>query len=105
MTKRERMDEARDKLAIDVKDLITDVENYLVASAGQAGEAYAAARQKLEDSLDSAKTQATEAQRVLAHRTRAAARAADGYVHDNPWQAAALAAGAGLLAGLLIGRR
>ena len=105
MTNRELMDESRDKLVTDFSAVIADAEDYLAASVGQAGEVYAAARSKLERSLDKARDQATEAQRALIGKTRAAARAADGYVHDKPWQSIALAASVGLLAGLLIGRR
>ncbi|RPH59139.1 MAG: DUF883 family protein [Acidobacteria bacterium] len=105
MTNRELMDESRDKLLTDFRAVIADAEDYLAASVGQAGEAYAAARRKLERRLDAARAQATEAQHVLSGKTRAAARAADGYVHENPWQIIAVAASAGLLAGLLIGRR
>ena len=105
MTHRELMDESRDKLVADLRAVIADAEDYLAASVGQAGEAYTVARRKLERRLDTAKAQAAEAQRSLIGKTRAAARAADGYVHENPWQSLALAAGAGLLAGLLISRR
>jgi ElaB/YqjD/DUF883 family membrane-anchored ribosome-binding protein len=34
-----------------------------------------------------------------------AARVTDEYVHDHPWRAVAVAAGIGLIIGLLIGRR
>jgi ElaB/YqjD/DUF883 family membrane-anchored ribosome-binding protein len=105
MTHRELMDESRDRLVTDFKAVIADAEEYLAASAGQAGDAYAAARRKLEQSLDTARAQATEGHRVLIDKTRAAARAADGYVHHRPWQSVALAATGGLVAGLLIGRR
>jgi ElaB/YqjD/DUF883 family membrane-anchored ribosome-binding protein len=105
MTNRELMDESRDQLLTDFGAVIADVEDYLAASVGQAGEAYAAARRKLKRRLDAARVQATDAKRVLSRKTRAAARTADGYVHENPWQFIATAASVGLLAGLLIGRR
>jgi ElaB/YqjD/DUF883 family membrane-anchored ribosome-binding protein len=41
----------------------------------------------------------------LRAKTREVARVTDTYVHDNPWKAIGAAAGAGLLIGLLIGRR
>ena len=96
---------SRDKLLADLKILMADADAYLRASAGQAGEAYAAARAKLEATLRSAKTQLAEATRELAERSRAAVQAADGYVHQNPWQSIGLGAAVGLLLGLMIGRR
>jgi ElaB/YqjD/DUF883 family membrane-anchored ribosome-binding protein len=36
---------------------------------------------------------------------RARARDVDSYVHDNPWQAVAIAGGVALLLGLIMGRR
>ena len=36
---------------------------------------------------------------------KAAAKATDGYVHENPWKSVGIAAGVGLLLGMLIGRR
>ncbi|MCZ7654646.1 MAG: hypothetical protein M5R42_10755 [Rhodocyclaceae bacterium] len=38
-------------------------------------------------------------------KTRLVARATDDYVHDNPWRSIGIAAGIGLVIGLLIGRR
>jgi ElaB/YqjD/DUF883 family membrane-anchored ribosome-binding protein len=38
-------------------------------------------------------------------QTKAAARATDTYVHENPWKAVGIAAGAGILFGMLISRR
>jgi ElaB/YqjD/DUF883 family membrane-anchored ribosome-binding protein len=42
---------------------------------------------------------------ALLVKSKEAARAADAYVHDNPWKAVGVAAGFGLLIGLLGGRR
>ena len=45
------------------------------------------------------------AEEVLIEKTRAAARATDDYVHENPWQAVGIGAGVGFLLGLVLGRR
>ena len=95
---------SRAKLISDVNAVVTDAEDYLAASIGQTGEKYAAARMKLEKTLDSARAQVAEVQRALADKTRAAARAMDVYVHDKPWESIAIGAGAGLLLGLLVAR-
>jgi ElaB/YqjD/DUF883 family membrane-anchored ribosome-binding protein len=38
-------------------------------------------------------------------KAKAAAAATDEYVHEHPWHAVGVAAGVGLVIGLLIGRR
>ena len=38
-------------------------------------------------------------------KTKQAATVADDFVHDHPWKSMGIAAGVGLILGLLIGRR
>jgi ElaB/YqjD/DUF883 family membrane-anchored ribosome-binding protein len=47
----------------------------------------------------------TEVEEEAMRRAREIAGAADEYVHENPWQAVGVAAGIGLVLGLLIARR
>ena len=96
---------SRDKLITDVKAVVADAEAYLDASVGQTGEAYAAARKKLEKTLNAARAQIGEAHRILAQKARVGARATDRYVHEKPWESIAVGAGVGLLMGLLVARR
>jgi len=98
-------DIGKDQLIADFKVVIADAEALLKATANQGGEAVAAVRAKAEESLVVAKAKIADAQDALLERTRAAARATDDYVHDNPWRAVGVAAGLGLVVGLLIGRR
>ena len=98
-------DIGKDQLIADFKAVIADAEALLKATANQGGEAVAAVRAKAEESLVVAKAKIADAQDALLERTRAAARATDDYVHDNPWRAVGVAAGLGLVVGLLIGRR
>jgi len=101
----ELSDSSRARLITDVKAVVADAEAYLDASVGQAGEAYAAARTKLQKTLDTAKTRVAETRLILANKTRAAARATDTYVHESPWESIAVGAGVGLLLGFLLARR
>ena len=55
--------------------------------------------------LVDAKIRLAEAEDEIINKTRAAARATDEYVHDNPWQAVGVAAAIGVLVGLIVGRR
>jgi ElaB/YqjD/DUF883 family membrane-anchored ribosome-binding protein len=95
----------KDKLVADLKVLISDSEELLRASAGQAGEKIAAARERIQASLATAKVKLGEAERAALEQAKKAARATDEYVQDNPWQAVGIAAVAGLLLGILISRR
>lgn len=94
-----------DKLMQDLKVVVTDAEELLRVTAGQAGERAAAAREKIEQSLERAKVKLTELESVVAERSRQVANEADQYVHEHPWKAVGVAAGIGLIIGLLISRR
>ncbi|HTF14761.1 MAG TPA: DUF883 family protein [Burkholderiales bacterium] len=90
-----------EKLAADLKLVISDAEALLRATVGQAGETAAAARARMQESLESAKLKLGP----LAEEAAEQVRAADGYVRANPWQAVGIAALAGIALGLLISRR
>ena len=96
---------SRSRLMTDVKAVVADAEDYLAASAGQSGEAYAAARMKLERTLDDVRAQVVGATRAVTEKTRAVAKATDAYAHQNPWESIAVGAGVGVLLGWLIARR
>jgi ElaB/YqjD/DUF883 family membrane-anchored ribosome-binding protein len=93
------------QLITDFKAVVADAEALLMATANQGGEKVAEMRAKVEGSLMTAKARMAEAQVALIARTKEAAKATDEYVHENPWKAVGVAAGVGLVIGLLIGRR
>jgi ElaB/YqjD/DUF883 family membrane-anchored ribosome-binding protein len=98
-------DVTTEKLAQDLKIVISDAEELLRATASQAGDKVSAAREKIQDSLHQAKVKLAEVEDVLIDRSKEAARATDEYVHDHPWGAVGIAAAVGLVIGLLISRR
>ena len=93
-----------DKLAQDLKIVISDAEELLRATASQAGDKVSAAREKIQDSLHQAKVKLAEVEDILLDKGKEAARATDEYVHDHPWKAVGIAAGVGLIVGMLISR-
>ena len=95
----------REKLVSDLKVVIADAEELLRATANQAGEKIAEIRVKAEENLRNAKIRLARAEEAMLERTKAAARATDDYVRANPWRAVGIAAGAGFIDGLLVGRR
>ena len=96
---------AKEQLLADFRVVVADAEALLKATANQGGEKLAEVRAKAEESLRIAKDKMAEAQAALLAKTKATARATDVYVHENPWRAVGVAAGVGLVIGLLIGRR
>ena len=71
----------------------------------QAGEQVAGMRASIQERLKGARIRLAEAEATLMAKTRAAARATDAYVHESPWTAVGVAAGVGLLLGLVLSRR
>ena len=96
---------ATDKLVRDLRTLVADAEDLVKATAAETGERIKGARTRLEDNLRIARARLADAELVLNEKARVAAEATDRFAHDNPWKVAGIAAGLGLLLGLLIGRR
>jgi len=94
-----------DKLIEDLQVVVSDAEELLKATAGQAGEKVAAARARAQASVDAAKVRMTAVGAKVGERSREAAKATDEYVHQNPWSSIGVAAGLGVLLGYLIGRK
>jgi len=96
---------ARDRLFEDFKTIVTDAEELLKATAGQSGEKIDSVRARAEDNLRRARVKLGEMEGDVVDRTRAAAKATDQLVHENPWQSIALAAAVGFVFGMMSGRR
>jgi ElaB/YqjD/DUF883 family membrane-anchored ribosome-binding protein len=98
-------DVSKEKLIADFKVVVADAEELLRATANQAGDKAADLRVKIQSRLADAKLKLADAEALMVDRAKLAGRAADDYVHDNPWRSVGIAAGVGLVIGLLIGRR
>ncbi len=98
------MEVTREKLVSDLKLLLSDAEELLRATANEAGEKVTTARQRLEQSLQEGRKTLAETQDLVLDQAKGAAKAADVYVRENPWNAVGIAAGIGLVLGLLLRR-
>ena len=96
---------AKDQLVEDFKVVIADADALLRATAKNSGAELTELRAKIEDSLRVAKGRIGDAQADLMLKSREAAAVTDAYVHAKPWQAVGVAAGLGLIIGLLSHRR
>jgi ElaB/YqjD/DUF883 family membrane-anchored ribosome-binding protein len=95
----------KEKLVADLRTVVTDAEELLRLTASQAGEKVGELRVRMQENLVSARHKLADAEVALKEKSREVARATDDYVHEHPWKSISVAAGVGLLVGLLIGRR
>ncbi|HKR33605.1 MAG TPA: DUF883 family protein [Steroidobacteraceae bacterium] len=94
-----------DQLLADLKTVMDDAEALLRATSTQTGEKIQAVRARAEESLRQAKARLSSIEDEALRRAREVADATDEYVRENPWQSVGIAAGVGLLVGLLLARR
>jgi ElaB/YqjD/DUF883 family membrane-anchored ribosome-binding protein len=94
-----------DQLIDDLHTVIRDAEGLLKATAAQTGEKLQEVRTRAEESVRKAKERLSGIEEEALQRAKALAGDADEYVRGNPWQAVGVAAGIGLVLGLLLSRR
>ena len=96
---------SQEKLVREIRAVVADAEEILKATADQTGEKIADLRVRIQDRLLGARIRLDAAEAALVDKTKAAARAADDYVHESPWQAVGIGVGVGFLLGIILGRR
>jgi ElaB/YqjD/DUF883 family membrane-anchored ribosome-binding protein len=96
---------AKERVIKDFKAVVADTEELLKATANQTGDRITAARARMEESLAATKKQLTELEENMIVKAKAAVKATDQLVHENPWQSAGVAAAVGFLLGMLMHRR
>jgi ElaB/YqjD/DUF883 family membrane-anchored ribosome-binding protein len=95
----------KDKLMSDLRVVIADAEELLRMTADQASEGAADVRFRVQARMNQAKADLISLQEAAVAKAKAAGHATDEFVHENPWKSIGIAAGVGLVVGLLIGRR
>ena len=93
-----------DQLIGDFKALMADAEALIKATASHEDGTIASIRSKAMDTLTNAKENLSLLEGPLTEKAKAVAEGADDFVHRKPWEAIGVAAGLGILIGLLIRR-
>jgi len=93
------------KLREDLATVMKDAEALMSASAEHGGEKLNDARARVRESIEAAKARVREAEQAVRQRGDAALHDTEDYVKSNPWQAMGIAAGLGLVIGVLVARR
>jgi ElaB/YqjD/DUF883 family membrane-anchored ribosome-binding protein len=93
------------RLREDLAAVVRDAEALIKASASEGGAKASEAQAKIRASIDAAKTRLHDAEHAALHKGEDAVRSAEDYAKRNPWQAMGIAAGVGLVFGVLLSRR
>jgi len=96
---------ARERLAQSLKHMVDEADHLLAKAERTGSEQFMAAREKFETQLLHAKDELRRLELSTLENAKRAARATDHAVHEYPYAAMGIAAGAGLLIGMLITRR
>jgi len=95
----------KEKLMSDLQVVIGDAETLLRMTSDEVGEGATDLRRRIMDRMNQAKSELAHVQQMAVARVKEAGHATDEFVHENPWKSIGIAAGVGLVVGLLIGRR
>ena len=95
----------KDKLMSELRTVITDAEELLRMTADQVGDSAEGIRARMTERLHQATYELNHLQHAAIEQAKAAGHATDEFVHENPWKSVGIAAGVGLVIGLLISRR
>lgn len=94
-----------DQIEADVRKAVSGAEDMLTQAASATGDKAAELRNQALQQLKALRERMNDAQEAALRQSKAAARATDEYVHENPWRSILAAASVGVVVGLLIGRR
>jgi ElaB/YqjD/DUF883 family membrane-anchored ribosome-binding protein len=89
-------------LADELRNVVNQAEALLNAIGQDKDEALDALRERVYESLDTAKARLADIEVQASKATRRAAVAAESWVRDNPWTAVAIGASVGLVIGALL---
>jgi ElaB/YqjD/DUF883 family membrane-anchored ribosome-binding protein len=96
---------SKEQLLADMRVVVNDLESMLKATANSADQDVRALSDRLRERLGAAKIRLLDAEHAVLETGRQIARTTDDYVHENPWTSIGIAAGVGLLLGIVVGRR
>jgi len=91
------------KLLVDFNAVMSEADQLLQLVTEEGGDKANALRGKVERNLNAAKQKLLDLEDAVMEKTKATAHATDEYVHENPWQTVAIAAGLSAAIGAVIG--
>ena len=93
----------KQELVEDFNEVVSKAEQFLQTAAHEGEARSRPLRSHVARKLRLAKDHLRDVEDAVAGKTRETARAADAFVHENPWQTLGAGAGLGLAIGILLG--
>lgn len=87
------------------QEILHKTEQLISDAASATGKEAEALQARVIAGLREAKERLADAEKIAVDKARAAAKATDVYVHENPWKAIGIGAAVGVVIGMLIARR
>ena len=88
----------------DFNAVVNESEQLLKSVIAEGGDKANALRTKMELNLKAVKDRLHQIEETAIETTKTAVQATDNYVHENPWQIIGVAAGIGVVIGMLLNR-
>lgn len=92
-------------LAEELRNVVRQAEDLMRAVGDDSGEVMGALRERVRGALEGAKSRLSDLEGRAKRATQQASEATDTYVRENPWTSVGVAAGIGLVLGMLLSRR
>ena len=94
-----------DALAEELRTVVSEAEALLGAMGDEGDGALQSLRDRVHDSIDTAKARLADLQEQADRVGQRAATAAANWIVENPWTAVAIGASVGLIIGMMVARR
>lgn len=101
----EQRAQQKEKLISDIKTVMAELDELVRDSASDVGDELLELRGKLRSQVSAARETLSDLESRVADGARTAARIGDDYVREHTWTSIGIAAGVGVVIGLLLNRR
>ena len=96
-------DTMKQKLLADFHAVMAEADELVKSVTDEGGGKVVALRANMENNLNTARERLLALEGAVLDKTKAGARAIDGYAHESPWQLVGVAAGVGAVIGAVLG--
>ncbi len=97
--------EQREKLVADIKAVMTELDQLVRDSGADVGDELLELKGRLQEQVSAARNTLADLELRVTEKAREAATVGDTYVKEHAWTSIGIAAGIGVVVGLLLNRR